>query len=120
MTTHIDSDVLLRCHELFLLVGFEIDLPQSVVGVGDDQVVALSVESQAQRTSTDVFLFGIFARLAELGDECDVLAINSDNVAVVQRSEIGFSMSQQAFRTDDFAFEKSLGVVEMIVDLQGA
>lgn len=62
----------------------------------------------------------ILARLSELGDERDVLAIDSHNISVMERSVEGVSFLEKMLRSGNLAGENVFRVVEMIVDFKCA
>jgi len=45
-----------------LLIGAQVHLPQAVVGVGDDEVVALRIKGQSQRTAAPGLLVDVLCK----------------------------------------------------------
>jgi hypothetical protein len=67
-----------------------------------------------------VFLLWILARLSKLRDEGDVVAIDSDDISVVERSVDGVADGEKVLWSWNLAGENVISVVEVVVELEGA
>lgn len=59
------GQLLSRGHQQSLLVRAQVDLPQAVVGVGNDEVVALRIEGQSQRAAAPRLLIDVLCKKGE-------------------------------------------------------